>query len=273
MKTYCFKLYHSDHNNALMRQINIAALIYNHCLALHKRYYRLFGKYINACRLKVHLTKLKRTKRFAYMNKLGSQAVQDVAERIDKAYNLFWSNMKRKVKTSPPKFKTVRRYKSFTLKQAGWSLDEKTGRIRLGKKWYGYFQSRKIEGKVKTVTVKRDAVGDIYVYLVCDVQAERVGYRTGKSVGLDFGLAGLRKQLRFLTASDGHDIESPEFFALNAQRIKSKHRRLSWKKRGSLNYERARLELARAYRKMDNQRHDFHFKLAMQCLRLPECGS
>ena len=249
MKTFCFKLYNSDHNKALMRQINIAGLIYNHCLALHKRYYRLFGKTLNANRLKVHLTKLKRTKRFAYMSKLCSQAVQDVAERIDRAY------------------------KSFTLKQAGWSLDEKTGRIRLGKKWYGYFQSRKIEGKVKTVTVKRDAVGDIYVYLVCDVQAERVGYRTGKSVGLDFGLAGLRKQLRFLTASDGHDIESPEFFALNAQRIKSKHRRLSWKKRGSLNYERARLELARAYRKMDNQRHDFHFKLAMQCLRLPECGS
>ena len=256
MKTYCFKLYHSDHNNALKRQINIAALIYNHCLALHKRYYRLFGKYINACRLKVHLTKLKRTKRFAYMNKLGSQAVQDVAERIDKAYNLFWSNMKRKVKTSPPKFKTVRRYKSFTLKQAGWSLDEGKGRIRLGRRWYGYFQSRKIEGKVKTVTIKRDAVGDIYVYLVCENQTEQVEARTGKSVGFDFGLKV------FLTGSDGHDIKSPDFFKLNMKRIKMKSRKLSHKQKGSHNRERARLELARAYRKMENQRKDFHFKTA-----------
>ena len=256
MKTFRFKLYNSDYNNALMRQINIAGLIYNHCLALQKRYYRLFGKYINANRLKVHLTKLKRTKRFAYMSKLGSQAVQDVAERIDRAYNLFWTNLKRKVKTSPPKFKAVRRYKSFTLKQSGWKLDEQCGRIRLGKKWYGYFQSRKIEGKVKTVTVKRDAVGDIYVYLCCEVQSIPVKARTGKSVGFDFGLK------QFLTGSDGHDIASPDFFMLNAKRIKTKCRKLFHKQKGSHNRERARLELARAYRKMENERKDFHFKLA-----------
>ena len=81
------------------------------------------------------------------MSKLGSQAVQDIAERIiDRAYNLFWSNRKRKKKCSPPKFKKVRKYKSFTLKQAGWKLDETIGKIRIGKKWYGYFQSRKIGG-------------------------------------------------------------------------------------------------------------------------------
>ena len=190
------------------------------------------------------------------MNKLGSQAVQDVAERIDKAYNLFWSNLKRQVKISPPKFKAVRRYKSFTLKQAGWLLDEGKGRIRLGRRWYGYFQSRKIEGKVKTVTIKRDTVGDIYVYLVCEVQSEQVEARTGKSVGLDFGLK------QFLTGSDGHDIKSPDFFKLNMKRIKMKCRKLSHKQKGSHNRERARLELARAYRKLERQRHDFHFKTA-----------
>ena len=200
MKTFCFKLYHSEHNNALMSQINIAGLIFNHCLALHKRYYRLFEKHIQVYQLMKHLTKLKRTKRFAYMRKLGSQAVQNIAERIDRAYTLFFANLKRKVRTSPPKFKAVRRYKSFTLKQAGWKLDEAQGKIRIGKRWYGYFQSRKIEGKVKTLTVKRDAVGDIYIYLVCDSQLEQIKLRTGKSVGFDFGLK------TFLTASDGHDI-------------------------------------------------------------------
>ena len=188
------------------------------------------------------------------MRKLGSQAVQNIAERIENAYTLFFENLKRKEKASPPKFKAVRRYKSFTLKQAGWKLDETCGRIKLGKKWYGYFQSRRIEGKVKTVTIKRDAVGDIYVYLACDTQSTQVGLRTGKSVGFDFGLK------QFLTASDGHDIVSPYFFMLNAQHIKSKCRKLSHKQKGSHNRERARLELARAYRRMENQRKDFHFK-------------
>ena len=256
MKTFCFKLYHSDHNNALMRQINIAGLIYNHCIALHKRYYHLFGKYIQKCNMIKHLTKLKRTKRFSYMSKLGSQAVQNIAERIDRAYTLFWSNLKRKVRCSPPNFRRVKHYRSYTLKQAGWSLDEQCGRIRLGKKWYGYFQSRKIEGKIKTVTVKRDAVGDIYVYLVCEVQSAPVETRTGKSVGFDFGLK------IFLTGSDGYDVQSPDFFKQNVKRIKTKCRKLSHKQKGSHNRKRARLELARAYRKMENQRKDFHFKVA-----------
>ena len=256
MKTYCFKLYKSDHNAVLMRQINIAGIIYNHCVALHKRYYRLFGQSLNANRLKMHLTKLKRTQRFAFICKLGSQAVQDIAERIDRAYSLFFVNLKRKVKTSPPNFRRVKHYKSFTLKQVGWKLDEEQGKIRIGKKWYSYFESRRIEGKVKTVTVKRDAIGDIYVYLVCEVQAVPVEIRTGKSVGLDFGLK------KFLAGSDGHDIVSPDFFMQNVKRIREKSRKLSLKQKGSHNRERACKDLARAYRKMDNQRKDFHFKQA-----------
>ena len=206
--------------------------------------------------MKKHLTKLKRTERFAYIRKLGSQAVQDIAERIDRAYNLFWANLKRKVKTSPPNFKRVRNYKSFTLKQAGWKLDERQGRIRLGKKWYHYFKSRNVEGRIKTVTIKRDPVGDIYVYIVSDVSAQEIIGRTGKSVGYDFGLK------KFLTASDGNDIVSPLFFARSAKIIKSKNQKLSRKQENSHNRRKARLELARAYRKINNQRKDFHFKTA-----------
>ena len=256
MKTFCFKLYHSDHNYELMRQINVAGLIYNHCIALHKRYYRLYGKYLDKSKLQKHLVKLKKHKRFAYICEIGSQAVQDITDRIDRAYNLFWSNLKRKKKCSPPKFRKVRRYKSYTLKQAGWKLDEVRGKIRIGKKWYGYFKSRNIEGKIKTVTIKRDGVGDIYVYLVCDVKCEAVKPRTGKSVGFDFGLK------QFLTASDGHNMKSPYFFMQNIKEIRKKCRNLSHKKEGSHNRNRARKELARAYRKMNNQRKDFHFKTA-----------
>ena len=256
MKTFCFKLYHSDHNYELMKQINAAGLIYNHCIALHKRYYRLYGKYLDKSKLQKHLVKLKKHKRFAYIGEIGSQAVQDVTDRIDRAYNLFWGNLKRKKKCSPPKFRKVRRYKSLTLKQAGWKLDEARGKIRIGKKWYGYFKSRNIEGKIKTVTIKRDNVGDICIYLVCDVQCDIVKPRTGKSVGFDFGLK------KFLTGSDGHDIKSPYFFMLNIKNIRKKCRNLSHKKEGSHNHNRARKDLARAYRKMDNQRKDFHFKTA-----------
>ena len=48
----------------------------------------------------------------------------------------------------------------------------------------------------------------------------------------------------------------------NIKIIRKKSRNLSRKKEKSHNRSRARKELARAYRKMNNQRKDFHFKTA-----------
>ena len=261
MKTFCFKLYNCKSNKKLIRQISAAGLIYNHCIALHKRYYRLYGKHLNKNSLQKHLVKIKRLEKFSYINEIGSQAVQDITDRIERAYVLFWRNCKNGVKASPPNFKKIRNYKSFTLKQAGWKLDEANATIKIGEKWYSYFKSRNIEGRVKTITIKRDAIGDIYIFIVCDFSAEKVMERTGKSVGYDFGLK------MFLTASDGNDIESPLFFARNSKIIRSKCKNLSRKKDNSHNRKRARLELARAYKKISNCRKDFHFKTALNICR------
>ena len=66
MKSFRFKLYKSDKNAKLHKQINAAGLIYNHCIALHKRYYKIFGKYLNKNQLQKHLVKLKRMPKFGY---------------------------------------------------------------------------------------------------------------------------------------------------------------------------------------------------------------
>ena len=181
MRTFFFKLYRAKRNKKLNRQINAAGLVWNHCLALHKRYYQLFGKYLQKSVLQKYLTKLKRLK------KIGSQAVQDVTDRIDRAYSLFFNNVQRKVKCSPPKFKKVRRYKSFTLKQTGWKIEAWHNTIIINNQPYRYFKSREIVGKIKTVTIKRDSVGDIFIFVVTDYAGNEVIARTGQSVGYDFG--------------------------------------------------------------------------------------
>ena len=111
-------------------------------------------------------------------------------------------------------------------------------------------------GKIKTVTIKRDSLGDIYVYIVSDYQGETVAFRTGKSVGYDFGLK------KFLTASDDKDIVSPLFFAHSIKLIRIKHRNFSRKQNNSHHQRTAFLELARAYKKLSNRRKDFQFKTA-----------
>ena len=256
MRTYRFKLYNSKRNRKLHRQINEAGLVYNHCIALHKRYYKIFGKSLNMYQLQKHLTKLKRISRFVYIKEIGSQAVQEITQRIDRAYKLFFRNLKHKIRTAPPSFKKINKYKSFTLKQAGWKLDEAGNSITIGKQRYRYAKSREIDGKIKILTVKRDALGDIYLYFVCETSENKVLARTGKSVGFDFGLK------IFLNASDGRDIASPLFFKQNANAIKMANRNLSRKAKGSNNRKKAKLALARLHKKVANQRDNFHWQTA-----------
>ena len=56
IKTYKFKLYKNKKNKHLDDGINIAAAIWNYCVAMHRRYYRLYGKHL--CVLRVCVDKL-----------------------------------------------------------------------------------------------------------------------------------------------------------------------------------------------------------------------
>jgi putative transposase len=260
MKTYIFKLYRAKQNKCLDQKINLAGSVYNHLIALHRRYYRLFGKSLGVARLQRHITRLKKTEHFGYWNDLGSQAIQDIAQRIDRAYKLFFRNLKRGVRTAPPGFKKVRKYHSFTLKQAGYKLLSDNRVIIMGRE-YKYFKSREIGGKIKTLTVKRDALGDFWLCFVTDEETKPIEARSGESVGLDFGLK------TFLTTSNGEKIESPLFMRASARKLQRLSRKLSGKKPGSENRKKARLNLARAHRKIANRRRDFHYKLALELAR------
>ena len=149
----------------------------------------------------------------------------------------------------------MKKYRSFTLKQAGWKLLPGNRVVIMGKE-YKYFKSRQVAGKVKTVTVKRDAVGDLWLFFVVDEGQVPVEVRSGEIVGLDFGLK------TFLITSKGERLESFLFFKRNMELLKSLSRNLSRKKSGSNNRRKARLALAHAYRRTANQHRDFHFKTA-----------
>lgn len=252
--TYKYKLYQSKHNKHLHRQIDIAGCVWNHCIALHKRYYRLYGKSLNKYKLQKHITKLKKQNKYAFWNQLGSQAIQDVTNRIDKAYQLFFRNVKAKKKTSPPKFKKVKKYSSFTLTQAGWSLYG--NQIRIGKRMYKFSKSREIEGKIKTVTIKRNKLGELFIYFSVEKINKTIERRTGEIAAFDFGLK------TFLTSSDGELIESPQFFRQSQKELAKLQKRLARKQRGSSSYRALSYQITKLYERITNQRRDWFFKLA-----------
>ncbi len=253
MKTYKFKLYSNHGNRELHKTIDSHAHVWNHFVALCRRYYGIYGKYPGKKVLMRHLTQLKRLAKFAHWNQLPSQALQDVIDRLDKAYQKKFTNPRR---SGRPRFKKRKTYKSFTLKQAGWQLLP-GNRIKIGKIIYSYFKSRDVFGKPKRCTIKRDTIGDVYICILTGYKEPDLHrLTTGNSAGFDFGLK------RYLTGHNGHDIDSPEFFKRSINAIKRASRAHSRTKKKSKNRERARLDLARKHRKIERQREDFHYELA-----------
>lgn len=252
MKTLKFKLYTHKRNRYLKRSINATGVIYNKCVALYKRYYRMWKKHLNCAKLQAHIAK--RRKNNPFWQLVGSQAVQDICQRIEKGYQLFFKHHQKGVR--PPGFKKVKKYKSFTLKQAGYKFLS-GNRVKIGSRVYQYWKSREIEGTVKTLTIKRTPLGELFMLVVVDDVAEpKIKSTTSKTAGFDFGLT------TFLTCSDGSSIESPQFFKQSINAVRRANRVHSRKQKGSHNREQARKNLVRSHEDIANRRSDWFWKLA-----------
>ena len=121
------------------------------------------------------------------------------------------------------------------------------GRVKVG-------QHRPIAGRVRTLQLKREG-RRWYVLVVTETGAVPLP-STGRSVGVDVGVA------RFLTTSDGEVVANPRFLDGAQERIADLQRRKQRARPGSGNRQRLRRALAKEWRKLRNQRRDFHHKTA-----------
>jgi putative transposase len=121
------------------------------------------------------------------------------------------------------------------------------GRVKVG-------QHRPVVGRVKTLQLKREG-RRWYVIVVTDIQPVPLP-TTGRAIGVDVGVA------RFLTTSDGEVVANPRFLDAAQERIADLQRRKARARPGSGNRRRLRRSLAKEWRKVRNQRRDFHHKTA-----------
>lgn len=247
MISYKYKLYNSKRNKHLSDMLREASFVWNHCLALQKRYYRMFGKFISKPTLQKHF--VKRYK----MQRLHSQTVQEVIERLDTAYKRFFDHLAKR----PPKFKRAKDFASIVFKQGGYKIEDNRLTINKIGKTFKFFCSRPYDGAIKRLVIKRDAIGDFYIVLVLDRPVNTIGKtHEGASVGVDFGLK------TYMTLSDGSCIDNPRFLRNDLRKLRKASSRLSHAKKGSHNRERRRKELDRIHRTIRNRRSDYQWKLA-----------
>ena len=261
MRAYKFRLYPSaEQEEMLSNQLELCRDLYNAFL-LERRYaYRGSRKSLTYNRQQNEMPELKNT--FEEYKEIHSQVLQDVARRVDRAYQNFYRRIREKEqgikkKAGFPRLKGMGRYRSITYPQSGFEIMEnghlklsKIGRIRM-------FKHREIEGEIKTLNISRDSTGKWYASFsvkqdIVALQPEK----TGNSIGIDAGL------LHLITMSDGTVIDPPKFLKKGDKRIRKAQRNLSRKKMGSNNRIKARINLSKQHRKVKNQREDFAHKLS-----------
>ena len=252
MITYKYKLYKSKRNRFIDGLLSEACFVWNHCLALQKRYYSLYGKYVNSNRMKTFFAKHYK------MQRLHSQSVQEVIERLDLSYQRFFNRLSKR----PPKFKRRDEMSSVVFKQGGFKVKGNVFRINKIDKSFRFSLSRPLRGEVKRLSVKRSPLGDYYICIVTDAEAKRYGKtHDGASVGIDFGLK------TYLTLSDGQRVENPQFLKRNLSDVRKASQHLSRCQNGSGHRKEARKVLDRRYEKVVNSRTDWQWKLAHEVCR------
>ncbi len=177
--------------------------------------------------------------------------MQDVAARLDKAFKSFFVGL-----TGHPKFKRNDRYNSFTYPQhdAHGGFKMVNGRLRLS--MIGMLKirlSREIRGKLKTCTVVRD-IDQWYACLAVENEMRETPASSSPPVGVDLGVSPA------LALSDGTILPSPRLLRRSETEIRDLQKSLSRKKGGSRNREKARVRLAKAWRRLRNRRNDFVHK-------------
>lgn len=259
MKTLTVKMYNNEDCKRFNNMIDVGGIIYNTALTIIQDHYKAEGKLMKKKDLQKILKDIRNSEENSFWQMVGSQAVQDVTDRIYRSYNKFFKDKKKGIKTSPPKRKKVKKYKSVTYKQSGYKFLP-GGKVKIGGHIYRYWDS--YDGlletvRVHTMTIKRNILGEYFLFITVDTPITMGKNRDERyAVGMDFGLK------TFLTLSDGTMIESPEFFKKGIKGIQKASKELSRKKEGSNGYLKALKTLYRRHEYIANCRRDWFFKLA-----------
>ena len=256
-RAFEFRIYPNRAQKELLaKTFGCVRLVYNHYLDRKKQFWEESKQSMsyNACAK--DLTSLKKEKEF--LKEVDSIALQQSLRHLDTAYSNFF---KRK-DNGYPRFKSKRRGKqSYTTMNVNHNIRIEKGRIRLPKLGEVKIrQHREIpeEWTLKSVTVKRVPSGKYYVSILFEYESQICEREINNVLGLDFSMSEL------YVTSEGERCGYPKYFRQAEQRLARAQRRLTKMQKGSANYLKQKVKVAKIHEKIANQRKDFLHKRSHQ---------
>lgn len=193
-----------------------------------------------------------------WLKEVDSTALQSSLKDLDMAYQKFF-----KEHSGFPKFKSKKTHKfSYKSKCVNGNIQYCGKYIKLPKLGKVKTKNKLIpSGRILGATVSQEPSGKYYVSLCC-TEVEIPQYeKTGSVVGLDLGIK------EFCITSNGGMIENPKYLKKSLDKLAKLQRELSRKTKGSSNYNKARIKVARLHEHIANQRKDFLQKLSTEIIK------
>ena len=124
-------------------------------------------------------------------------------------------------------------------------------KFRCNEKYAQYLQ--KHHGNIRQATLTRLPCGEYYLSILVDGDLTHKVKETKSAVGIDLGIKD------FVITSDGEVFENLHFKKSENNKIKRLQRQISRKEKGSNNRNKARIKLAKEYKKInDRKQHYLH---------------
>lgn len=190
---------------------------------------------------------------------------QATLRRLNRAFGAFFRRVRAGKAPGFPRFKGAGWFDTveWPTDRDGCRWDSVVGEQRVYLQGVGHVrvhQHRPIDGRVKTISVKREG-RRWYVIVSCDDVPAAPLPPTRRAVGIDLGVAS------FLTTSDGEQIPNPRHARAAADKLATAQQALARCQRGSHRRRKARARVAALHTKVRRQRLDHAHKVALALVR------
>jgi putative transposase len=250
-KTFRYRLFPTPAQRiALQKQLDCCRWVYNKTLEVRRDTWQQQQTLLTRYDTNKLLTLWKQEN--PWLQNGHAQIMQEAQKRVDLAFRAFFQRIKRGEKAGYPRFHSYERYDSFTYPQekSNWRfLDNEC--LRLSKVGDVKIKvHRALEGECKTLTIRRDAVGNWYACFSCIVETRPLP-PTDKVTGIDLGLSV------FATLSNGERIARQRWMKRDENDIARLQRKKEHFAQGSPQRRQVIQALCHAYQRAANRRKNF----------------
>ena len=254
LKAYKYRLYPNiQQREQIQKTFGCCRFVYNQTLTYRKDLYETKKESMSKIDCNNYVNHVLK-KEYDWLKEVDKFTLTNSVYNMDSAYQKFF-----KEHSGYPKFKSKRDHKksyktNFANNNIEVSFDK--NRIKLPKlKWVKVKIHRKFIGKIKSATISQVPSGKYFVSVL--VETEHIPSDLTESVvGIDLGIKDL------LITSDGKKFDNIHTTYKYEKKLAKEQRKLAHKVKGSNNWNKQRIKVARIYEKIHNIRIDNLHKIS-----------